>query len=108
MDDISSFQDAKLYVVEHLHLAKDALHIYVALAVFFGACIVFRWKATQWRPLLAVLAVACAGEAWDFYDTVTAGGTVDLHEHVKDIANTLLAPTIIVLVARYSRVFRKG
>jgi hypothetical protein len=86
----------------------DALHIYVGLAVFFGACVAFRWKATQWRPLIVVLAVACAGEVWDFYDMVTAGRPVDFHEHLKDIANSLLVPAIIVLLARYSRVFRKG
>jgi thiol:disulfide interchange protein len=105
---VSSYQQAKLYLVDNLHLAKDALHIYVALAVFFGACFLFRWKASQWKPLLAVLAVACAGEIWDLHDTLAAALPVDPAGHAKDIANTLLVPAIIVLLARYSRVFRKA
>jgi hypothetical protein len=105
---MSSYQQAKLYLVDNLHLAKDALHIYVALAVFFGACLVFRWKASQWKPLLAVVAVACAGEIWDLHDTMAAGLPVDPAGHAKDIANTLLVPAVIVLLARYSRVFRKA
>lgn len=106
MDGVSPFQEAKLFLVEHLHLAKDALHIYVGLAVFAGACVLFRWKASYWRPLLAVLAVAIAGEVWDFHDTAAGGWPFDPAEHLKDLANTLLVPTAIVLAARYSRAFR--
>ena len=102
---MSSYQQAKLYLVDNLHLAKDALHIYVALAAFFGSCLLFGWKVTQWRPLVAV---ACAGEIWDLHDTLAAGLPVDPAGHAKDIANTMLVPAVIVLLARYSRVFRKA
>jgi hypothetical protein len=103
---MSIFQQAKIFLVEHLDLAKDALHIYVALAAFFGACFVFRWKASQVKPLLVVLAAALAGEIWDARDTLAAGWQIDWTEAFKDIANTLLVPAIIVLLARYTRVFR--
>ena len=52
------FQQSKLYLVENLHLARDALHIYVALIIFVGACLMFGWKARDWRPFRATLVRA--------------------------------------------------
>ena len=97
-----------MFLVENMHLAKDALHIYVALGVFFGSCLLFGWKASQWRPVMAVLAVALAGESWDLYDTLAAGEAAAFGSHAKDLVNTLMLPTIIMLIARHSRVFRRG
>ncbi len=104
---MSPFQQAKLWLVETLHLGKDALHIYVALAVFFGACLLFRWKASQWKPWLCVLAVALAGEAWDLGDSASRGAPLAFDLSLKDLWNTLLVPTALVLLARYSPVFGK-
>ncbi len=102
---MSMFQQAKAFLVENLHLAKDALHIYVALIVFFGACLVFGWKAREWRPLALVLLVAILGEAWDFRDRFVSGIPPDIGEHIKDLGNTLFAPAAIFLLARFSSVF---
>jgi hypothetical protein len=106
---MSGFQQAKLWLVETLHLAKDALHIYVALVIFLGACLLFRWKAWQWKPWLCVLAAALLGEAWDLADSAVAGQPLAYDESLKDLCNTLLVPTLVVLLARYSALFvRRG
>ena len=102
---MSEFQEAKMWLVENLHLGKDALHVYVALAVFFGACLLFRWKASQWKPWLCVVAAALAGEAWDLGDAFRNGDPLDIPASLKDLWNTLLVPTIVMLLARYSGVF---
>jgi hypothetical protein len=102
---VSEFQHAKMWLVENLHLAKDALHIYVALLVFFGACLLFRWKASQWKPWLCVLGAALAGEAWDLGDAFRNGDVLDFGASLKDLWNTLLVPTGIMALARYSPVF---
>jgi thiol:disulfide interchange protein len=104
---VSQFQQAKMWLVETLHLAKDALHIYVALLVFFGACLLFRWKAWQWKPWLCVLAVALAGEVWDLGDSFAKSERLDFYESLKDLWNTMLVPTLLVLLARYSALFGK-
>lgn len=104
---MSQFQQAKLWLVDTLHLGKDALHIYVALAVFFGACLLFRWKASQWQPWFCVLAVALAGEAWDLWDCFAIGEPLAFGHGLKDLWNTLLVPTLLVLLARHSTVFAK-
>ena len=102
---MSALQQAETFLVENLQLAKDALHIYVALIVFFGACLLFGWKARDWKPLAAVLLVALLGEAWDIRDRFVQDIRADYPAHIKDLWNTLLAPTAILLLARFSKVF---
>ena len=102
---MNAFQQAKLFLVDTTALDKDALHIYVALIVFFGSCVIFRWKAWQWKPWLLVLLAATAGEALDLYGNAAYDGAADPAESVKDFLNTLLAPTVLMLAARYSRIF---
>ncbi len=97
-----------MWLVQTLHLAKDALHVYVALLVFFGACALFRWKAWQWKPWLCVLAAALAGEALDIRDSLAFDTGVDLGGSFKDLWNTLLVPTLLVLLARCSKVFLRS
>lgn len=96
---------SKMFLVEHLGLAKDTLHIYVALIIFFGACLVFGWKAREWKPLALVLLAIVVGEALDHRIHAASGEAPDWAGHFKDFWNTLLAPTAIVLLARFSSVF---
>ena len=103
---MSSYQQAKIALVDATGLSRDALHIYVALVVFFGGCLLFGWKARQWRPLLLVLAAAIAGEALDIRDTLAAGRPAEWLDTAKDIVNTLIMPTTILLTARLSGIFR--
>jgi hypothetical protein len=105
---MSALQQTKHFFVVHLGLAKDALHIYVALIVFFGACLLFKWKATQWKPWAAVLAAALIGEAWDLRDSLVYHTRISLAGNLHDVWNTMLAPTVLVLIARHSGFFRKG
>ncbi|WP_058350887.1 hypothetical protein [Pelagerythrobacter marensis] len=104
---MSLLQQVKMVIIEYTHLAKDALHIYVALAILLGACALFGWKVRQWRPWLLVLAVALAGEYWDWYENKSIGRNPDYDGHWKDVWNTMLVPTILMLAARYTTVFEK-
>ncbi len=102
------FHDFKIYLVAHTGLAKDALHIYVAVIIFFAACLIMRWKARDWRPWALVLLAALSGEVLDLLDSYFRGRELDLRESAKDIVNTLMVPTIIVITARFTKIFRKG
>lgn len=102
---MSVLQQAKLFIVEHVHLAKDALHIYVALAVFVGACLLFGWKARDWKPWLLVLLTAIIGEAWDIRDSLSSNDPIYPWANWKDIWNTMLLPTVLMLTARFSSIF---
>lgn len=103
---MSMFQQMKIFLVHSSDLAKDALHIYVALALFLGSCLLFGWKGRQWKPWLVVLLAALAGEAWDIRDTLANGSSLRIGANWKDIWNTMLAPTVLMLATRYTDVFK--
>ncbi len=62
---MSNYDALKVILITLSGLSKDALHIYIALRLYLGSCLIFGWKARQWRPWLLVLSVAIIGEAWD-------------------------------------------
>ena len=104
---VSTLQHAKLWLVGHTGLAKDALHIHVALILFFGVALVLGWKLSSWRPWLVVLAAALLCEAWDIRDRIADGVRLNLWGDWHDIWNTMFWPTMILLLARHTRVLRR-
>ena len=100
---MSPLQAVKLWLVSHLHLAKDALHIHVALILFLGSAALFRWPEASWRPWLLVAAAAVAGEVWDLRDSLVYGTPIVLAANLHDIWNTLLWPSVLLLLARSGR-----
>ncbi len=99
------WQDTKDAIRDHANLSQDALHIYAALAIFIGACILFRWKPSQWKPWLLVLAAQCLNEYLDVRDSLADDGVIWIWGNIKDMANTMLAPTVLLVAARYFAVF---
>ena len=104
---MGAYQSIKLSLIETLHLAKDALHIYVALIVFFTVAFFVRRGVRSWIPWAVVLGFALAGEAWDLRDSYAYGTPVDLWANWKDIWNTMFWPTVILLLARNTGLFYK-
>ncbi len=95
-------QDAKLLVMGFTGLDKDALHVYVGLAVYFGTSLLFRSPLGDLRPLAVAAAAALLGEAWDVMDNVRAGSPMLWAGHWHDVWNTLFWPTAITLMARFT------
>ena len=104
---MSGFQAWKLELVAALGLGKDALHIYVGLAVFLLAAALTRRPLGSLVPIGAVLAAAAAGEAWDLLDTARAGQRLWWEGSVHDLWNTALWPFILFLLARYTRLLKR-
>lgn len=102
----SIFQGMKLWLVGSTGLAKDALHIHIALALFFGSALLLRWPLRSWKPWAVVLAAALAGEAWDIWDTLAEGRTIRPAGNWKDIWNAMLWPSAILLLARGTKLFQ--
>ena len=103
---MSAFQQAKVAVAAAAGLPKDALHVYVGLAVFLLAAALLRRPLRDWRPLAAVILAALAGEAWDLWDTWRTGARPAWGRNWHDIWNTCLWPTVLFLLARYTRLLR--
>jgi hypothetical protein len=86
-----------------LSVAKDALHVYAAFLVQIGAAALLRKSLARWWPWLAVLVVELGNEFLD----------IQLGEeaHVQpwqllgashDIVNTMILPTLLLLLCRYA------
>jgi hypothetical protein len=87
-------------------LGKDALHVYVGMIVFLLA--LTRWRIGSLPPLVAVLAVALAGEIWDLIDNVRTNVPMQWAGHGKDIGNTLFWPVALIAIGRWTPILRRG
>lgn len=104
---MSILQSAKVLVMEITDLGKDALHVYVGMAVMLLVVILFKRSLSDWPPLAAVALASIAGEVWDVIDTFSHGGKPKWNANWKDIWNTMFWPTILFLLARFSRVLKR-
>ena len=104
---MGGFQQVKAWLVETLGLPRDALHIYIGLAILLGVAALFRLSLRDWRPIAAVLLVAMAGEAWDLIDSHSRGRGLRWANSWHDLWNTMLWPTILVLLARFTAVLKR-
>lgn len=105
---MSPMQQVKWVLSEHLHLSKDTLHVYVAMSLFLGSALLLRWPLKSWRPWLLVLAAALIGEAWDLRDSLVYDTRIRLIANLKDVMNTIFWPTMLMILARHTRVLRRG
>jgi hypothetical protein len=99
--ETSWYQGVKLALESMLGLSKDALHVYVGLAVFLGASVVFRKPLSSVVPLALVVLAALAGEALDMRDDLASLGHWRWQASLGDIANTVLVPMVIWTLARF-------
>ncbi len=104
---MSPLQSAKIFLVEVTNLGKDALHIYVGLGVMLMVVAVWKRPLSDWRPIAAVALASVAGEIWDVIDTWSHGGTPKWNANWKDVWNTMFWPTILFLLARFTKVLKR-
>jgi hypothetical protein len=103
----SSFvQSLKLDIVGLTGLSKDALHVYVGIGVWLLAAALLRRSISTLRPWLAVLLVACAIEGFDAFDDWVDLGRWRWRASLHDVVNTMLWPTVLALLARYTRLLK--
>lgn len=96
----------KLDIVAATGLSKDALHVYFGLIVWLLAAALWRRSITTLRPWLAVLIAAAVVEAFDAFDDWRSLGRWRMGASVHDIVNTLVWPTVLALLARYTRLLK--
>lgn len=104
---MSPLQEAKFWLVANTGLAKDALHVYVGLALFLGSAGLFRWKLSSWRPWLVAAVAVLLGELWDLRDSFIYGTPVRPAANWQDMWNTLFWPTVLLALARWTKVLRR-
>lgn len=83
---------------ELLHLSKDALHIHIGIGLYVIAMLALRRGPGSWWPWLTVLGFALLNEAIDLYHNGISHP--ELSGSLKDMINTMVWPTAIVVFAR--------
>ena len=104
---MSAFQQTKVALVQLLGLPRDALHIYVGLAIFLAAAALLRRPLGSWLPIAAVVAAALIGEAWDLVETRASGARPHYGRNWHDVWNTCFWPAALFVLARYTRVLSR-
>ncbi|MCS4285302.1 hypothetical protein M2396_003603 [Pseudomonas sp. BIGb0278] len=95
--DISTAQSIKLAIVAATGLSKDALHIYVGMAIYLTLIVGIR-RLRPYLGWLAVLIIACAGEWIDRRDDIGSFGYWRWQASAHDLLNTLFWPTVLTLL----------
>ena len=95
------FTEQKTWLVASAGLSKDALHIYVGLALFVAVRLVWRWRGGWLAAWLAVLIMACGGEWLDLILENSKAAVQPDAAHWHDIWNTMFWPTVLLLVGRW-------
>ncbi|MDT9598908.1 hypothetical protein [Sphingosinicella rhizophila] len=98
------YHDLKIFLVDYTGLDKDALHIHAALFLYLAAMLAFRQTRRSRFPWLFVLAVELGNEAIDLHREGWVAARL-WEESAKDLWNTMLWPTILLLIGRYTTLF---
>ena len=98
---MSPFQEYKLQLVQLLHLAKDAIHIYIGFACFMLAVALFRRSPRTIQALIPGLILSLMLEVLDLRDDLVSTGHLRWSASLKDIVNTNLIPVVLFMASRW-------
>lgn len=90
--------DIKTELTTLLDISRDALHIHLGIAIFLVAVVLVRRGPASLIPLFVLLGFELINEALDTFHGDHL--SVDIAGTLRDIANTMLWPTVVVIVAR--------
>jgi hypothetical protein len=83
-------------------LDMDALHVHAGVVCQIVVALVLRLRLSSLWPWAAVAAVALGNEIYDFNYEVWPTREEQFFESVKDVWNTLLLPTLLMLLVRWT------
>ena len=102
-----TFQSFKLFLIQLSGLDKDALHIYIGMAIFLTCLTIFR-KIGFHRYGFALVITTCfalLGEVFDIHDNITTLNKIGLNASIHDIINTCLLPYVLYGISKWTRIF---
>ncbi|MCS4292729.1 putative membrane protein YqgA involved in biofilm formation [Comamonas sp. BIGb0152] len=98
--ETTAIQSVKLVIVSATGLSKDALHIYVGIAIFLVARLAFRKYANMFLPVAVVVVAACIGELLDMRDDINSLGYWRWAASLHDVVNTAFWPFVLSIFMR--------
>ena len=101
IDVLTCFQTLKLTLLAGTGLGKDALHIYLGLAIFLAVRLVWRARFGWWVAWSVALGITLGGEWLDIQTEALGGMLQPDRAHWHDIWNTMFWPTVLALIGRW-------
>lgn len=95
------FLAAKMDVIAATGLAKDALHVHIGLSAFIILRLLWRGRFGWMLAWLGAMAVTLSGEWLDIQNEQLSGAPIDNAAHWHDIWNTMLWPSVLLLIGRW-------
>jgi len=83
-------------------LDMDSLHVHIGVLAQVAVAVLLRRRLSSLWPWLAVAAAVLANEAYDFHYEIWPTREDQFLEGVKDVWNTMLLPTVLMLLARFA------
>jgi hypothetical protein len=90
----------KLWLETASGLDMDALHVHGGLLLQLAAALALRRPLRSPWPWLVVLAAELANEYYDYSYEVWPTRDAQFAESVRDVWNTMLVPTALLVIAR--------
>lgn len=90
--------DIKTELTVLLDISRDALHIHLGIAIYLAAIVLVRRGPTSLIPWFVLLGFELVNEVLDTFHGDHL--SLDIAGSLRDIANTMLWPTIALIVAR--------
>ena len=97
-----TYTGLKEIIATYTGLERDALHIHAALFIYILAMLLFRQSRRSLLPWIIVLGIELANEAHDLWENWLRDSIWTIGEGAKDLWNTMLWPTILMIVGRYT------
>ena len=102
-----SYSDLKELIEHDSGLERDALHIHGAILLYLIAMGVFRKSRRSRIPWFVVLGAELANEAVDLTHNWHTSPDAVLAGSLKDLWNTMLWPTALLFLGRYTNWFQR-
>lgn len=94
---IPYYQQLKIYLVSLLHLAADAIHIYIGFFCLVATVIFFKKRIPAFSMLVPGFIFSILMEVMDLTYQARVLGAPDWYASWHDILNTNLLPLLIVI-----------
>ena len=97
---MSSWHQGKLFIEHVISISHDSLHLIVGVFVWLAIGLVTRRALTGWMPWMWTFAFILWNETIDLWMERWPDPGMQFGEGAKDLALTMLLPTIIMFTAR--------
>ena len=97
---MASWHQGKLFIEHAVSISHDSLHLIVGVLVWVAVALVSRRSLTGWVPWAWTFAFIFWNETVDLWVERWPDAGMQFGEGAKDLALTMLLPTLLMLAAR--------